>query len=217
MNNRIYTAIIIKFYKYCYHNNKIIKKQYKYQNHVQLNIISTQWLTTEYIKINYYIKNIPSLFLSCVTSVYKKMLITRTPSNISKYIITFLYPYTTLKKNNLYNNGQTLNQLMRNITNYNRNWLEIKTYLFSKNTHLFTINKSPMAQKKKHGKEQYYIKYFKHRIHLTHYKPVEEEFYLNRGVTNVANKIPLITLPWYITYRIDFKNYSFCSPKLITY
>ena len=45
----------------------------------------------------------------------------------------------------------------------------IKSYLFKKSLQTFSINRSPMAQKKRRGKEQYYTSFYLNKISINFY------------------------------------------------
>ena len=95
--------------------------------------------------------------------------------------LLFLYPTFSLKNNKIINNGVTLNNLLRDKylwfnmyleggNNFNLFTPTSKAYLYKLNFQIYSINKSPMAQKKRRGKEQYYSSYYMHNIKLKFYK-----------------------------------------------
>ena len=84
----------------------------------------------------------------------------------------FLHPTMSLKNNLIINNGRNLRDLL--FLHYNQpfNFTKsaiIKSYLFKKSLQTFSINRSPMAQKKRRGKEQYYTSFYLNKISINFY------------------------------------------------
>ena len=87
----------------------------------------------------------------------------------SVYKFKYIYPVFNFKKNSIINNGCVLFNLLRN-TYLCDTCSSTKSYFFKKSLQIFTINKSPMAQRKRRGKEQYYSSFFIHNIEFKIYK-----------------------------------------------